>query len=215
MTKKIMAAVFGYGHLLDEDKKSFLDKVVKAIISGEINAVIASGGCTSRKNNPGVSEAAVIYAYLYRELIEKGYRLVPKFWAGEYCSPCDLKRIKSIYRIFPKKEKGEIQEIDFYFEDCARTTRENVMFIKNLLEKYKIWEDYKLVVYCNKTHWVKIAALTFCVWRYVPKAVLNPNGHFKDYLKQLLVTIPTVLALKSKTLSRWENNRREKQMDKN
>lgn len=215
MTKKIMAAVFGYGHLLDEDKKSFLDKVVKAIISGEINAVIASGGCTSRKNNPGVSEVAVIYAYLNRELKEKGYRLVPKFWTGECFSPDDLERIEMIYRIFPKKEKENSQEIDFYFEDCARTTRENVVFMKNLLEKYNAWKGYELRVYCNRTHWVKIAALTFCVWRYVPKAVLNPNGHFKDYLKQLIVTVPTVVALKSKTLSRWENNRREKQMDKN
>lgn len=212
--KKVMAAVFGYGHSLEKDRRAFLNKIVEAILDGQISAVIASGGCTSRKNNPGVSEVAIIYAYLHKELIDKGYRLVPKFWMGEYCSPYDLERINLICKTYPRQKEEELQEIYFYFEDCARTTRENVLFMKRLLEKYKVWKNYELVAYCNKAHRIKITALAICVWHYSPRATTYSfKSDFKEYLKQCLVAIPTVLALKNKTLRKIENDRREKQMD--
>lgn len=215
--KKEIAAIFGYGVNVDKKRESLLDEVVEGIVNGQINAVIASGGRTSRKNNPGVSEAAVIYAYLYKKLIDRGYRLVPKFWVGEYCSPHDLGRIESICETYPQRKGQNLREIDFYFEDRAITTRENVLFMKALLENYKVWEGYELVAYCNKAHRIKISALAVCVWGYFPKTVAySIDSGLKEYVKQVVIyTVPTVLALRIKFLRELEDNRREKQMDNN
>lgn len=214
--KEEAAVIFGYGHS-SERINPLLDEVVKAILKGEISAVIASGGCTSRKSNPGVSEAAVIYACLYKKLIDKGYRLMPKFWMDEYCGPYDLEKIRSICETYPQREGEKLKKIDFYFEDCARTTRENVLFMKALLEKYEVWERYELVAYCNKAHWIKIVALAVSVWGYIPRAsTYSIDSSLKEYLKQAVIyTVPTVLALKIRFLRKLENNRREKQMDSN
>lgn len=217
--KKTIAALFGYG--LDPEKiEPLLDKLVEEILNGKVKAVIASGGCTSRARNPGVSEAAVIFGCLCKKLHGndkgKGYELVPKSWVGGYCSPCDLEKMMVICKDCSHKEGEELKKIDFYFEDCARTTRENIQFMKNLLKKYKVWEDYELVTYCDKAYRIKIAALAICVWHYLPRAVTYTITGRIEHLKQLLVyTIPTVLALKIAFLRKLEDARREKQMDNN
>lgn len=213
MADKRIAAVFGY---VNSFRKALLDEIVVKVTAEEFEAVIASGGRTSRKNNPGVSEAAIIFAHLYKELMKKDYRLVPKFWIGEDFGPEDLEAIISVCGSYPLKGDEPLTEIDFYFEDRARTTRENVLFMKALLEQYGKWDDCRLVAYCNKAHRVKISALALCVWGYLPGAVTYDSGAgLSEYAKQLAVTLPTVLALKIKFLRTLEDRRREKQMNNN
>jgi len=215
-----MPAIFGYGLALSEERKALLNELVKVIVSKGSSAIVISGGYTSHKNNPELSEAAVIFAYLYKNLIDKGYRLVPKFWSDEGFSVRDLEKIKSHCGDYPQKREGEaLPVIDCYIEDQAKTTRGNVQLIKELLEKHKVWNEYVPVAYCNKTHQVKIAALALAVWGYIPDFVVSPLsglGDVKEWLKQSLIyTIPTVLALKVEFLRKLEDKRREEQMKNN
>jgi len=211
-----MPAIFGYGYEITEGQKALFDLIIKGIESWKIHAVIASGGATSRKNNPGVSEVAVIFAYLYKELIEKGYRLVPISWRGGDVSFCDLDIIKSYCGTYPQRETEKLPEIGFYYEDCALTTRKNIQNMKKLLEAYGVWDKYRLVAYCDKTRQIKVAALAICVWRYLPRMVTYYNGNFLEYLKQSLIyTLPTVLALRVNFLRELEDNRRNKQIEEN
>lgn len=207
-----MAAVFGWGHEIHNDKRVYLHKLAMALGAGEIHAVIASGGHTSRKNNPGVSEAAVIYGYLYAEMLEQNCRLVPRFRAGESFSLEDLERINEISKGYSQERESAMREIDFFVEPRARTTRENIFFMRELFEERGVWKDYRLVAYCCATHQIKICALAYFVWGYVPSSVTYA-GLRKVWLKQLLLTLPSVLALWSRTLRRLEDERRERQME--
>jgi hypothetical protein len=206
LTEEI-AAVFGFGCRLDKEGQLLLNQVAEGIMNGGIKAVIGTGGYTSRKSLRGVSEAEVIYSYLYARLIGEGYKLVPRCWQGFGYDFLERKP-ESI------KQSNSLKEIDFYFEDCARTTRENILFIKALLEKYGVWEKCRLVVYCDKARWIKISVLAFLVWNYRPSAVKsNPRNGFRDYIEQIVYVLPTVFALKIKFLRDLEDARRERQMD--
>jgi len=212
-----MAAVFGWGHKVRNDKRLFLHRLALALADGRLDAVIASGGCTSRQQHPGVSEAAVIYGYLNLEMQEMGCWLAPQTRTGEGFSPADLAYIAA-YEEFSRagyrhKEYGALREVDFFIEPCARTSRENICFVRELLEELDLWEGTELVAWCGATHRIKIQALARFVWGYLPRAVTYA-GPRKLWLKQLLLTPPSVLALWSPTLRGWEDARRERQMDK-
>lgn len=199
------------------DKRLFLHKLSLALAAGELDAVIASGGRTSRQQFPGVSEAAVIYGYLQLEMQEAGCRLVPRSRSGEGFSAADLAYIQAStefsYAGYRRKEYGALRKVDFFIEPRARTTRENICFMRQLLEELDLWEDTELVAYCCGTHRIRIQALARFVWGYLPRAVTY-TGPRRAWLKQLLLTVPSVLALWSPTLRGWEDARRERQMDK-
>lgn len=61
---EVVVVVLGYGCILTDRVKGYLDKVIDFVQNSNVSAIITTGGFTNPKEAPGVSEAKMMADYI-------------------------------------------------------------------------------------------------------------------------------------------------------